>query len=246
MHDVEARVVTDADRIICPSGATREWFDYFYPEWRSKIDRTLISGESLLRWDLRRFRTARRAFHDRPIDLLFVANRWDRPEKNQALMHDIIARSPHHAIHVVGECETRTQGAIYHQFVRRETLIGLMGQTKTLVSPSLHDASPNVLVEAQAMGSNVVASQNCGNWMLCHPALLVQPFSIDAYLERIRRAIDRDYSARLEEPPGGSAAQVVVSLAADPGVRALDGLRDSNPDAESTPTVTRARESTPR
>jgi hypothetical protein len=70
------------------------------------------------------------------------------------------------------------------------------------------------------MGSNVVASRNCGNWTLCHPALLVQPFSIDAYLERIRRAIDRDYSAQLEEAPGRSAAQVVVSLAADHGFRA--------------------------
>jgi glycosyltransferase involved in cell wall biosynthesis len=220
MHDVEARVVTDADRIICHSDPLREWFEYFYPECRVKIARTLVSGEWLLRWDLRRFQTARRAFHDRPIDLLFVANRWDRPEKNQALMHDIIARSSGLEIHVAGECQPRPTGAIYHQFVRRETLIRLMGQTKTLVSPSLYDAAPNVLVEAQAMGSNVVASRNCGNWALCHPALLVEPFSIDAYLERICRAVDRDYFARPEEPPGGSVAQLVVSLTADPGFRA--------------------------
>jgi glycosyltransferase involved in cell wall biosynthesis len=217
-HDLEVEVVTGADRIVCHAESMREWFEYFYPEHREKLVRALLPGDALLRADVRRFRAARAAFRARPIDLLFVANRWDRPEKHPALMRELIERSPGLAIHVVGECEPRPPSAVCHQFVRRAALIRLMGQARAVVSPSRYDAAPNVLVEGHAMGCNVVASRNCGNWTLCHPDLLVEPFTAEAFLERIRRAVTRDYAGHAAEASERAAAQYVLDLAGVAGV----------------------------
>jgi glycosyltransferase involved in cell wall biosynthesis len=221
-HDMEAQVVAEADRILCHSGPMRAWFEYFYPEHRTKLAPALLPGDALLREDLRRFQAPRMAFRMRPIDLLFVANRWDRPEKNPALMRELIGRSPDLVIHVAGECAPRPPHAVYHQFVRREALIRLMGQVRAVVSPSLYDAAPNVLVEGHAMGCNVVASRNCGNWTLCPPDLLVEPFTTEVFLQRIRRAVTRDYAGQAEAPPAGDAAQYVLDLAGARGVRVAE------------------------
>jgi hypothetical protein len=51
------------------------------------------------------------------------------------------------------------------------------------------DASPGVLFEASAMGCNVVASRNCGNWRLCHHELLAPRCEASDFVDRIRRSL---------------------------------------------------------
>ena len=63
-----------------------------------------------------------------------------------------------------------------------------MGRARAVACPSLIDAAPGILFEASAMGCNVVASRNCGNWEICHPDLLADPCTSDAFAACLTRA----------------------------------------------------------
>lgn len=216
-HEREAAVVAAAERTICHSESTRYWFDHFYPEADGRIARTLLESTALLRWDLERHQAKRRPFEARAIDLLFVANRWDRPEKNRRLLERIVAATPDLGSHVVGECSAPRARARHHGFLSREAVLACMGSARVVVSPSVADAAPNVLVEACAMGANVVASPNCGNSALCHPDLLVDSCSPEGFVERARRAVQRAYPSRLDELARTDAAATVAGWLDDPG-----------------------------
>jgi hypothetical protein len=69
----------------------------------------------------------------------------------------------------------------------------LMGNTRTVVCPSLIDSAPGILYEASAMGCNIVTSRNCGNWTLCHSELLAERYHIDAFAQCIRRSLTHSY-----------------------------------------------------
>jgi glycosyltransferase involved in cell wall biosynthesis len=140
------------------------------------------------------YATAQRPFEQREIDALFVASSWNRPEKNFPLVEEIAARARNCTVHIVGEVERQVPYAIHHGLVaEREELFSLMGNAKTVVCPSTFDAAPGILFEASAMGCNVVASRNCGNWRLCHKELLVEPFSAAQFLQKIRYSLSRKY-----------------------------------------------------
>lgn len=55
-----------------------------------------------------------------------------------------------------------------------------------------------ILFEASIMGCNVVASKNCGNWEVCDPALLADPYGPATFATCIRRARERKYRDRLD------------------------------------------------
>lgn len=74
-----------------------------------------------------------------------------------------------------------------------------MGDARTLVCPSTLDSAPGILYEAAAMGCNVVASRNCGNWRLCHSELLVDPFGIGTFVECIARSLTREFESNIDE-----------------------------------------------
>jgi glycosyltransferase involved in cell wall biosynthesis len=128
----------------------------------------------------------------RPIDLLFVASSWTRWEKNLPMVRAIARRLPQLRVHVVGECPRRVTGAVHHGLMSdRHRLLGLMGQAKAVVVPSILDANPGVLFEGAMMGANVVASKCCGNWMLCNESLLVERPETDAFVAACARAVER-------------------------------------------------------
>jgi glycosyltransferase involved in cell wall biosynthesis len=95
---------------------------------------------------------------------------------------------------VVGEVDAPCPGATHHGFVAdRTTLFALMGRARVVACPSLFDAAPGILFEASALGCNVVASRNCGNWQLCHPDLLAQRMDVGSFAGAITLALSRKY-----------------------------------------------------
>ena len=59
-----------------------------------------------------------------------------------------------------------------------------MGRAKTVVCPSRYDSAPGILFEAAAMECNIIASKNCGNWMICNDQLLIDPFTTDQFVHK--------------------------------------------------------------
>jgi len=95
----------------------------------------------------------------------------------------------------------------------REAMLSLMGNARTVVCPSRIDAAPGILFEASALGCNVVASRNCGNWELCHPELLVESYGRAEFVAKCGYAITRKLADRMDrflQP--GSYADLVDTL----------------------------------
>lgn len=80
----------------------------------------------------------------------------------------------------------------------RAEMFRLMADTKVVASVSLVDACPGTLFEAAALGCNVVATKNCGNWRVCPAELLVDPPSEAGIAAAIRRGVERSRESGLE------------------------------------------------
>lgn len=140
-----------------------------------------------------------RPFAERSIDLLVCASSWRRPEKNLPALRRIVPRLGGARVVIVGECDEPVAGAEHVGYVEdRRAVFALMADAKVVASPSLVDACPTTLFEAAALGCNVVASRNCGNWRLCHDALLVDPPDDARWVAAIRRGIEREYAGGLD------------------------------------------------
>jgi glycosyltransferase involved in cell wall biosynthesis len=185
------------DKVICHTKSTKFWFNYFYPEHKHKILEKILWSAPLVHKKLHKQKSDLKEFENRLIDILFVANKWSRAEKNYEMVKQIIKRCKVVNIHVVGECEGEIEGAVYHQFLTNEQVIGLMKNAKTVVSTSVYDPAPNVLFEASIMGCNVIASQNCGNWELCHPELIVEPYCLENYIKKIHLSLTKRFENNL-------------------------------------------------
>jgi glycosyltransferase involved in cell wall biosynthesis len=112
-----------------------------------------------------------------------------------AMLRRISSRCRDLNIHIVGEIQDTPASAVHHGLVtRRQDLFALLGRAKTLVCPSILDAAPGILFEACALGCNVVASKNCGNWRVCNENLLVDPFTLNGFVEKIRVSLARGYA----------------------------------------------------
>jgi glycosyltransferase involved in cell wall biosynthesis len=135
-----------------------------------------------------------------------MAHDWRRPETNSALVRQLAAQAAGWTLHVAGETpDARPAGRRLGLLTRREDVSGVLGRAKTLACPSLVDASPAVLFEASAMGCNVVATRNCGNWLLCHDALLAERCTVPDVLDCIQRALARPYADHRDRFAGGYA-----------------------------------------
>jgi hypothetical protein len=197
-YTTEIRAMDIVDKVICHTKSTRFWFSYFYPEHEHKISEKIFWSAPLVHKKSYEQKSDVKEFENRPIDVLFVANRWSRAEKNYEMVKQIINECKGLNIHVVGECEEEIDGAVYHQFLIRDKVIDLMKNTKTVVSTSAYDPAPNVLFEASLMGCNVIASKNCGNWELCHPELLVEPYSLENYIKKINLSLVERFQDNIE------------------------------------------------
>lgn len=198
--DQEELAVRGADLVIMHAPMILEFFRHFYSSFEGKLyPKVVWMAEWIHRGALRHASQAR-PFAEREIDLLFVASSWDRSEKNYPLVQAIAARLAPAAIHVVGDVVTRLPGVIHHGLVaNREALLALLGNARTVVCPSRIDAAPGILFEASALGCNVVASRNCGNWRLCHPELLVESYGADEFVERSHRSLTRKFEDHMDE-----------------------------------------------
>jgi glycosyltransferase involved in cell wall biosynthesis len=193
----ERSVVHSCDRVFCDSEVTRICFARLYPEHAHKIHPRAFWSASTFQRKLGGGGGPRQRFSSRSIDLLFIANRWNRNEKEYPLVKALIRDFRGRNIHVVGRAREKADGARYHGIVPHARVLELMAQAKTVVSTSSYDSSPNILFEGALMGCNVVASKNCGNWSVCHPELLVEPHHRSRFIEKARLSLTRKFDANL-------------------------------------------------
>ncbi len=195
----EQGAVRVADLVVTHAEIIEFLYRSYYWDQDGKIWPEVISFGEWIFEDAAPYAHLARPFEERDIDVLFIASYWTRPEKNYALVRQIVPAFAGARVHIVGEVETRCPGAIHHGFiVDRTRLFGLLGRARTVVSTSAIDAAPGILFEASAMGCNIVASPNCGNWQLCHPDLLVPRADLPGFVSAIRASLTRKYDDRAD------------------------------------------------
>lgn len=188
----ENEAVATSDLIIAHSEMTVSLFRYFFPSYVRKLYPDVIWFAEWIYEEALTYSDLAKPFPERDIDVLFISNSWERKEKNYGLVKELASQLRGSEIHIVGEVVDRIPSATYHGLLtRREEVFRLMGKAKAVVCPSLFDTAPGILFEASAMGCNIVASKNCGNWRICNDALLVDPFAADTFVEKTALAISR-------------------------------------------------------
>ena len=206
LADRERAAVEFSDLIVVHSPLVRFALEHFFPQHAGKIYANTVSVADLLYGEAELFHATRRPFAERDIDVVFVASQWNRGIKNYELVQRIVPQCATQNVHIVGAVDQPRLRAQYHGVVtRREDLYALLGRARTLVCPSLLDAAPGVLFEASAMGCNVIASRNCGNWRLCNEQLLAERCSASAFVSAIQRAQRGPYPDHREHFRGGYA-----------------------------------------
>ncbi len=193
-HKLEKITVELSDLIITHSDMIKFLYRYFFPYESGKIHSDVIWFTEWIYRDALDYFGLKRTFFERDIDIVFVASSWSRLEKNYNLVKKIVSKCKGLNIHIVGEIENKLSYANYHGLITgREALFTLLGRSKTIVCPSLFDAAPGILFEASAMGCNIIASRNCGNWQICNEKLLVGPFNLNNFLEKISLSLSKKY-----------------------------------------------------
>jgi glycosyltransferase involved in cell wall biosynthesis len=192
----EVEAADMCDLIVTHSNVTLALFHHFFPYLHGKIyPKPIWFGEWIYR-EAQKYGDLAKPFAQRAVDVLFLASSWARPEKNYSWVKKLLSALPDATIHVIGEVEERKKlsPVHYHGLVtERYRLFELMGRAKTVASPSLYDSAPGILFEAAAMGCNIVASKNCGNWMICNEQLLAEPFSPKNFVNAIRLSLFKKF-----------------------------------------------------
>lgn len=202
-----------ANLVIANSSLAREFLAWIFPRETGRIYRRVVWSAQWTYESALRFRSSARAFEEREIDILFVASSWDRAVKNYPMMQELAARFQHAAIHIAGHVFSPMPRVVHHGLLPNRALIELMGNVRAVVCPSLIDSAPGILYEASAMGCNLVASRNCGNWELCNPELLAERCGVDAFAECIARALTRSYPDNIASfLNSGSYADLIETL----------------------------------
>ena len=80
----------------------------------------------------------------------------------------------------------------------RCTLFSILGDARTVASFSLYDAAPQILFEGSALGCNLVASKNSGNWVVCNESLLVDPLTDDGAEAAVRKSLGAKFPDNIE------------------------------------------------
>ncbi len=193
-HKLEKKTVEISDLIITHSDIIKFLYRYFFPYQSGKIHSDVMWFAEWIYREALDYSGSKKTFFERDIDIVFVASSWGRLEKNYSLVKKIISRCKSLNIHIVGEVENKISYANYHGLITdREELLVLLGRSKTIVCPSLFDAAPGILFEASAMDCNIIASGNCGNWQICNDELLVDPFNLNNFLEKIYLSLSKKY-----------------------------------------------------
>jgi glycosyltransferase involved in cell wall biosynthesis len=190
----EKEAMDGADLVVVHSEMTRQLYEYYYPHHTGKVLGSVLSFARWIHAEALDYASLARPFPQRDVDVLFVASNWRRPEKNFAFVERIAVGLRGARVHVAGETNDGAGGAVYHGLVAtREELFALMGRARTVVCPSVFDTAPGILFEASALGCNVVASENCGNWRICNEQLLVRRFTPGEFVEKATASLSERY-----------------------------------------------------
>jgi glycosyltransferase involved in cell wall biosynthesis len=198
-HADEAEAVSLADLVVARTDLTRHVFTGLFPRQSGKIFPEVIWSADLVYESALAYRHLSRPFHDRDNAVLFIAGCWERKSKNYDLVGRVAACLPHLEVHLAGETAQDLAGVHHHGVLtKREDLFRLMGRSKSIVCTSSFDPAPAELFEAAAMGCNVIASKNCGTWELCHQDLLVDPYSLEGFVDSIERSLTEEFGPNIE------------------------------------------------
>ena len=83
--------------------------------------------------------------------------------------------------------------------------------------PALRSLTPRRVscLRVLRLGCNLVASKNCGNWSLCHPSLVADPFSRQVFLDKIRLSLTGRYQDNIDDfLQSGSYADLLETILA--------------------------------
>jgi len=214
----ERHAVEKAARVVAHSDTTLLLMERLYRPHRAKIHRHVVWFAEWIFGEAARHRDEARRFGTRDIDVLFVASSWTRPEKNLPAVEELARRLPDHRMHVVGASDRAIAGVTHHGLVARQPFFEILGNAKTVACVSTFDTAPGILFEAAAMGCNIVASRNCGNWQICHDDLLVHPATIDGFADAIRLSATRRFTNNIDSFLGtGSYTELKGLLASVSG-----------------------------
>jgi len=195
----ERQAVDIADLIITHSDSNLILHKFFFHNRTGKIFPEIIWFAEWIYEDALNHTSHAKPFSQREIDVMFIASNWNRVLKNYSMVKKIVNDLENINIHIIGQVDERQSNVVYHELVTdREHLFKLLGNTKSVVSTSLFDAAPGILFESSAMGCNIVASKNCGNWMLCNENLLVDPYTLDNYIEKIKKSVTKKYNDNID------------------------------------------------
>ena len=196
----EETAVDLCELTITHSEMIRFLYEKFFPFHTGKIYSDVIWFAEWIYDDAVQYSYLKKPFEQRTIDALFISSSWSRPEKGFDIVKQLLHRLDGMEIHLVGEIEEQDSiPAVCHGVMRnRSELFALLGNARTVVCTSSFDAAPGILFEGSAMDCNLVASKNCGNWEICSDMLLVEPFHVDAFAQKIRLASDHKYTDHMQ------------------------------------------------
>jgi len=190
----EKRAVNLSNLIITHSEIIKYLYEYFYSSDTGKIFDEVIWKAEWIYKDANSYSDMARPFEEREIDVVFISSSWNRTEKNYGLVADLVKGLKKYNVHIIGNVDKKFDFITYHNLVTgRSKLFSLIGNAKTIISPSKFDPAPGVLFEASALGCNIVASKNCGNWEICNEELLVDPYTLENFLEKIKISLTNKY-----------------------------------------------------
>jgi len=185
-----------ADLVLPNSECSLFLHDQFFRAFLGKISRDVIWSAEWIADEAEESIALAKPFGEREIEVVAVSHTWDLPEKNYELLKRLSRRCSGREFHIVGDTAKEIRGAKHHGSLRSRTeLFEILGNAKTLVCPSKFDTGPDVLFEASVLGCNVVSSRNCGHWKLCHPELLVDPYTV----EEFERCVELALTAKFED-----------------------------------------------
>jgi glycosyltransferase involved in cell wall biosynthesis len=199
LDKIEKKTVEISDLIITHSDMIKNFFLYFYYSHLGKIYSDVIwFGDWMYKYALN-YTELKKPFAERGIDVVFFASSWTRAEENFNLAKKIVSRLEGLNIYIVGEVEKKLSNVKHHGLIpRQEDLFALLGNTKTVICPALFDPAPVVLFEASALGCNIVASKNCSNWQICNEKLLVDPYNLNNFIEKIYVSLKNKFEDNME------------------------------------------------
>ena len=195
----EKEAVILSDFVITHSDMIHSVYEYFYPYSTGKIYLDVVWFAEWIYKEASNYSHLSKNFSEREIDIVFIASDWTRPEKNYELIKKLVSALENINIHIVGQTNENIPGVIYDGVITdREKLFKILGNSKTIVCPSIFDAAPGILFEASALGCNIITSKNCGNWQICNNSLLADPYTLKIFKDKIILSLQQKFPDNID------------------------------------------------